>query len=285
MINKRFFRKKGTYIGLFLKRAIVVLVVTMMWQFAATTVFAQNQDGISQDSSEQDDSIQQSKMSIDDNFTDDTILVTLSQKASLNFKRYKTSDFPEVNLVSVIEITEDLTNRVENQAQNNNTNGNDNNSNNGQGNNGNGRRINIDSFKRIFQLKLAEPSKESVLEAISVLGKRDDVRAAEPNYIGEFLVAPNDTYISNQWAINNMRLPEAWELSTGANTVRVGLVDSGIDRNHLDLAGRINEGLSRDHSGGGNPWTGTNGHGTHTAGIIGAIGNNSRGVVGMNWDV
>ncbi|HLW08884.1 MAG TPA: hypothetical protein VKX35_00670 [Fermentimonas sp.] len=98
MINKRFFRKKGTYIGLFLKRAIVVLVVTMMWQFAATTVFAQNQDGILQDSSEQDDSIQQSKMSIDDNFTDDTILVTLSQKASLNFKRYKTPDFPEVTL-------------------------------------------------------------------------------------------------------------------------------------------------------------------------------------------
>ena len=224
-------------------------------------------------------------MSIDDNFTDDTILVTLSQKASINFKRYKTSDFPEVNLVSVIEITEDLTNRAEKQAQNNNTNGNDNNSNNGQDNNGNGRRINIDSFKRIFQLKLAEPSKESVLEAISVLGKRDDVRAAEPNYIGEFLVAPNDTYISSQWAINNMRLPEAWELSTGANTVRVGLVDSGIDRNHPDLAGRINEGLSRDHSGGGNPWTGTNGHGTHTAGIIGAIGNNSRGVVGTNWDV
>ena len=53
MINKRFSasRKKGTYIGLFLKRALVVLVVTMMWQGAATTAFAQNQDGISQDSS------------------------------------------------------------------------------------------------------------------------------------------------------------------------------------------------------------------------------------------
>lgn len=147
-------------------------------------------------------------------------------------------------------------------------------------------RIDVDKFRIILKLELAEPSKEAVLEAINILEKRDDVRSAEPNYIGKFsTLISNDLYRNDQWALNYLQLPDAWHISTGNATVRVGIADSGIDRNHPDLVGRINEELSRDHTGGGNPWTTNVVHGTHVAGIVGAIGNNSVGVTGSNWNV
>jgi thermitase len=218
------------------------------------------------------------KATIDDNFTEDALLITLTQDAIFNFRQYSTLDFPEINLVSVTEITDELYSRVEQQIRND-ANGISNKTNSDS-------KIDVDSFRRIFKLELLEPGKENVLKAIELLEKRDDIRSAEPNYIGEFsTLSPNDPASIDQWALNYLQLPNAWYLSAGSSTVRVGIADSGIDRNHPDLVGRINETLSRDHSGGGNPWFTTNVHGTHVAGIVGATGNNSLGITGVNWNV
>lgn len=226
---------------------------------------------------EEADTILYHKATIDDNFTEDTLLITLTQDAVFDFRKYTTLDFPELNLLSVTEITDELHRVVEQQIKND--------IDESSNKNLTERKVDVNSFRRIIKLKLLEPSKENVLKAIELLEKRDDIRSAEPNYIGEFTLTPNDPARFDQWALNYLQLPSAWSLSTGLSTVRVGIADSGIDRNHPDLAGRINETLSRDHSGGGSPWFTTNVHGTHVAGIVGAAGNNSIGITGVNWNV
>ncbi|MCJ7524921.1 MAG: S8 family serine peptidase, partial [Candidatus Aminicenantes bacterium] len=149
------------------------------------------------------------------------------------------------------------------------------------------------------------------------------VEYATPNYRRELALTPNDTDFVNGklWGMHNtgqtggtadadIDAPEAWDISTGSSSVIVAVVDTGLDYTHPDLAancwknpGEIaGNGVDDDGNGyiddvyGIDP-AGTNGtvgdtdpmdgygHGTHCAGSIGARGNNSRGVVGVNWNV
>ncbi|QXO93540.1 S8 family serine peptidase [Methanospirillum purgamenti] len=104
----------------------------------------------------------------------------------------------------------------------------------------------------------------------------------------------NDPYASYLWGLHNtgqtggtadadIDAPEAWAVTKGSTSVIVGVVDTGVDYNHPDLKANM--------VGGYNAITGTtnpmddNGHGTHCAGTIGAVGNNGIGVVGVNWNV
>ncbi len=141
---------------------------------------------------------------------------------------------------------------------------------------------------RIILLTLSIHSKENVLSAIKILEKRDDICSAEPNYPVELCEAPNDSeYVAgNQWAINKISLPGAWDETTGSSTVNVGIIDTGIDGDHDDLKNRINTELSRGFTAyASNPLIDNNGHGTMVAGIIGAEGDNSIGVAGTCWSV
>lgn len=126
-----------------------------------------------------------------------------------------------------------------------------------------------------------------------------------PNWALYTTAVPNDSYAQFQWAISNMNLTSAWDYTTGStnNDAIVLIVDTGVDYNHPDLFGNLwsnpNEirgnGIDDDRNGyvddvyGINAITKTgdpyddNGHGTHVAGIIGASGNNARGVAGVNW--
>ncbi len=98
----------------------------------------------------------------------------------------------------------------------------------------------------------------------------------------------NDTQVSSQWAINRIGLPYAWDEQTGSNEVSVAIIDSGIDYTHLDLAGNIDIDECYnfyDGTQGSTTIMDQAGHGTHVAGIIGAVGNNGIGVTGTCWDV
>jgi subtilisin family serine protease len=84
-----------------------------------------------------------------------------------------------------------------------------------------------------------------------------------------------------QWYLHRERFPAAWDLSRGTGSV-VGIIDSGIDSAHPDLAGKIN--LARDHDA---TTTGTGdevGHGTHVSGLACGAGGNAYGVVGAGFD-
>ncbi len=162
-----------------------------------------------------------------------------------------------------------------------------------------------DSFYQIWEVKLNKNSKQNVLDSIKVLEKRDDIMMAFPNYYTKCCATvskitttdetvklnvsatrtPNDSNISQQWAIDKIDLTEAWNITTGSSSVNVGIIDTGIMGNHPDLTNRVNRTLSEDFTGGNSPLTDPNGHGTHVAGIIGAQGNNSIGISGVCWNV
>lgn len=146
--------------------------------------------------------------------------------------------------------------------------------------------INIlnDDFEQILELKLRKKNRDGVLEAIDILENIQGIKYAGPNKIYSFNQSSNDTYyVSNDlWAIDEMHVPEAWDYSTGSSEVRIGVIDSGI-ASHPDLNANVITGFDFVSDN-----TVTNddivGHGTHVAGIIGAIGNNNRGVSGVNWN-
>jgi subtilisin family serine protease len=113
----------------------------------------------------------------------------------------------------------------------------------------------------------------------------------EPDYPVKIFATPNDNfYTSFQQGMTSIKAPEAWNVSTGSNNIIVGVIDTGIDYNHPDLIGNMWQDPSNGSYGynfvtnNANPMD-DHSHGTHVAGIIGATGNNSIGIAGVNWAV
>lgn len=146
----------------------------------------------------------------------------------------------------------------------------------------------------------------------------EGIEYVQPNYLRKMLIEPNDPLFSRQLH-NICSIPSAWNLTTGSPVVVVGIVDSGMLLNHPDLAENIfineaeipDNGIDDDGNGyiddymgwdfcdapeladqalgdfmePDNDPTDENFHGTHVAGIVGAVGNNGTGVSGVAWSV
>ncbi|HZQ37554.1 MAG TPA: S8 family serine peptidase, partial [Dehalococcoidia bacterium] len=104
-------------------------------------------------------------------------------------------------------------------------------------------------------------------------------------------VTPNDQLYWRQWALQAMKVPWAWELTRGTSSVIVGVLDSGVDLAHPDLAAHIlpigcnliaDAQCSAD--GKGTPPQDPDGHGTNVAGIIAALTDNRAGIAGISWN-
>jgi len=163
-----------------------------------------------------------------------------------------------------------------------------------------------------FLIKL-ERGKESFESAKSKLLKSSDIEFVEPNYIKKpKATIPNEFYYFDLWGLQKINAPSAWDITKGSDQIIVAVIDSGIDYTHEDLAQNIWINAREipdnrvDDDGNGyiddvygiapgyseisenikiNDSMDFDGHGTHVAGIIGAIGNNGKGVVGINWKV
>jgi alpha-tubulin suppressor-like RCC1 family protein/subtilisin family serine protease len=139
---------------------------------------------------------------------------------------------------------------------------------------------------------------------------------AEPDYLVETSTTPNDPKTWQLWNLNNTRqtggkvdadidAPEAWDLCTGTNSVKVALLDTGVDYNHADLSANMwtntgetaGNGIDDDGNGyiddvrGWNFVSDNNDpaddhyHGTQMAGVVGAVGNNGILISGICWQV
>jgi len=132
-----------------------------------------------------------------------------------------------------------------------------------------------------------------------------DVDFAEPDYVLDLLITPNDPDYGLLWGMTNINAPAAWDTHTGSASVRVGVIDTGVAWSHADLAaniwtntgevagngidddgnGRIDDVRGWDFGSGDNNPQDQGSHGTHCSGTIGAVGNNATGVAGVCWTV
>jgi serine protease len=129
----------------------------------------------------------------------------------------------------------------------------------------------------------------------------------EPRHTPAALVAPDatpsDPAVGSQWGLTAINAPQGWNVARGTGQTVVAVIDTGVDLTHPDLAANLwrnpgeiagnghdddGNGYTDDVSGwdfAGNDNTPTDerGHGTHVAGIIGAVGNNGVGGSGVAW--
>ncbi|WP_088329104.1 S8 family serine peptidase [Lacimicrobium sp. SS2-24] len=119
----------------------------------------------------------------------------------------------------------------------------------------------------------------------NIIKKSGYVTFAEPDYSLPPILQPNDPAYSNQWHHNTINSQQAWDMTTGSHNVLVGVCDTGFDVNHPDLSDNLRTDLAYNAHDGSDYIFDANGHGTGTAGTLGAVGNNGTGVAGVNWDV
>ncbi len=109
------------------------------------------------------------------------------------------------------------------------------------------------------------------------------VASAEPNYLRRAAAVPSDPhYVANQAAyLEALHLPDAWDLTTGADDQILAVVDSGVTLDHPELAGRVLPG--RDVANDDNDPDDFYGHGTQVATVAAATGDNGAGMAGIAW--
>lgn len=181
----------------------------------------------------------------------------------------------------------------------------------------NGKVLNDLGETGISQVELREG--QTVEEAIAEYSTHPDVEYVQPNYIYHVNNSPNDPIYNQLWGMNNtgqnvitytyslnnpgtsnsdMRMESAWDVNTDCTNTIVAVVDSGVNYNHQDLNTNMwssgscvsDKGVSLGSCSNGWNYVNNNsdpmdlnGHGTHVAGTIGAIGSNATGVVGVCW--
>ena len=212
--------------------------------------------------------------SLEEEFTDNEVVITITNEESLKFKEYTNSDFSAFNCIEVLELTKGFKEKIESQLN---------------GTYKGNMPINLETFNRMFKLTLGFRSKSYVLNSIKELEKRDDIKSVEPNYIEKYVASsvPMDPeyYSGNQWGADQIDVLDAWDITTGSSDILVGVMDSGIDATHEDLTGKIDTTLSEsfttDYP---NPLIDEYGHGTMVAGVIGANTNNEKGIAGIGWN-
>jgi len=146
---------------------------------------------------------------------------------------------------------------------------------------------------------------ETMLRAVK---NHPAVQLAQNNHTIQQREVPNDTQYGQQWHHQNINSEAAWDISTGGvtatgDTIVVCIIETA-DLPHADLIANAwfnhaeipNNNMDDDGNGYEDDFRGWNtpggdddvyggGHGTQVAGMIGAVGNNSIGVAGANWNV
>lgn len=121
---------------------------------------------------------------------------------------------------------------------------------------------------------------EQMVEALS---KNKNVELAEVDAILTANYTPNDTYYGGyQYHLPKIQANYAWDQTVGTSARTIAIIDTGVDLQHPDLAGKIVAGY--DFVNNDSNADDDQGHGTHVAGTAAAITNNGQGVAGVDWN-
>jgi subtilisin family serine protease len=179
-------------------------------------------------------------------------------------------------------------------------------------------KFNINAFE--IQSKL---DGEDLADLVNNIRKSPDVEWAEPNFRRYAYRSPDDPNFESQWHLENtgqtagipdadIGATQAWETTTGNENVVIAVLDTGVEYTHTDLCNNMWKNTAEDWNSNGTPGyngidddnngyiddyygadmtngsgdpTDSYGHGTHVAGIIGAVGNNDTGGCGVAWNI
>lgn len=249
------------------KRAFgLLLIITLMISWmgiipvtASEPVNTQFEDTVQEDLLSEE--IVPCTTTLDEEFSEDTVIVTMKLENSTINKVIPPSYFSEIDVIEIIDLT-----YIEGDIEANEL-------------------INKDAFHQILSLKIKSTGKQDVLDTIKALEERDDILAAEPCYYYEIITfgTPNDPYYNKQWGLNNIKVAKAWDISTGSKDIKIGVLDGPFNK-HNDLSGNMLPGIDFN----------TNNtikmqeqgtHGTAVASVLGAVGNNNMGISGVAQNI
>ncbi len=131
---------------------------------------------------------------------------------------------------------------------------------------------------RNLNLHIVEVPRQAEQAVVRALSRNPHIKFAEVDALIEPVFIPNDPSYGSQWHLPKVQVPTAWD-STQGEGVTVAVLDTGIDVNHPEFQGQLVEGwnaVSQDSN-----IADVMGHGTSTAGVIGAATNNANQVAGL----
>ncbi|MFH1427603.1 MAG: S8 family peptidase [Patescibacteria group bacterium] len=160
--------------------------------------------------------------------------------------------------------------------------------------------------------KIKVPRGKIVNEAIGEYKRNYLVEYAEPNFLYQATIIPNDTYYNEQWYLQKIKAQTAWEKANSSPDIVIAIIDSGVQIDHPDIKSNIWRNLDEipdnniDDDKNGfiddiHGWDFINNipdpspkfeegfteagvlHGTIVAGIAAANGNNNFGIAGITW--
>ncbi|MFD2672053.1 S8 family serine peptidase [Marinicrinis sediminis] len=140
----------------------------------------------------------------------------------------------------------------------------------------------IDSFPEIGAYTVKLQSDIERKEWLYTWLHAEQMKYIQPNHPVEILGKPNDPLYSKQSYLKQIGMEKAWDTVQSNTSIKIAVVDTGVDLYHPELSGRLAPGVNLVDAG-AQPMD-DNGHGTSVAGIIAAAGNNKQGTTGILWN-
>lgn len=132
-------------------------------------------------------------------------------------------------------------------------------------------------LQNIYRLKIGKP--KLIQAFIKEIAKDSNVEYVERVPYHKIISVPNDTKIANQFYLDKIKAQQAWDVKQGSADIVVAVVDNAIQTNHEDLAANMLAGRDiSDNDNDPSPPDTTFYHGTHVAGLVGALTNNNLGI-------